>query len=436
MSDATVAEYVDVDSTQDEGTPLEDKPPSGWQAPFPWQHIAREDWEDWHWQLANRIKTVDQLSQVVDLSDEQKELIGHSLGLLRMAITPYYASLMQKDNPQCPIRLRAIPSIPETHISHEDMADPLHEDVDSPVPGLTHRYPDRVLMLLSDQCAMYCRHCTRRRMAGETDQARTQAHIDAMIAYIRSKPGIRDVILSGGDPLTMSTERLERVISQLHAIPHVEIIRIGTATPAVMPQRIDDELVAMLKKYPPIWINTHFNHPNELTERAKEALAKLVDGGIVVGNQSVLLKGVNDCPYIMKELFQQLVKARVRPYKLYQCDLSQGIGHFRTSVAKGIDIMEHLIGHTSGLAIPQYVVDLPGGGGKVPVDPRYMISQGERVVIFRNYQGRIFKYVEPEDQTPSGCPQNCHICEERKARGLDQEKVGLERLLDTDEIML
>jgi lysine 2,3-aminomutase len=418
-----------VDGAQDAIPSPEEEPPS------PWAGVSRQDWEDWRWQLANRIKTVDQLSRVVSLTEGEKEIISHSLNTLRMAITPYYASLMDRNDPQCPIRLRAIPSMPETHISHEDMADPLHEDVDSPVPGLTHRYPDRVLMLLSDQCAMYCRHCTRRRLAGETDQPRTQSNFDAMVEYVRQHPGVRDVILSGGDPLTMSTERLEYVLAKLHAIPHVEVIRIGTATPAVMPQRITDDLVAMLKKYQPIWINTHFNHPKELTPRAVEALAKLVDGGLVVSNQNVLLRGVNDCPYIMKELFQRLMQARVRPYKMYQCDLSMGIGHFRTTVAKGIEIMEHLIGHTSGLAIPQYVVDLPGGGGKVPVDPRYMISQGERVVIFRNYAGKIFKYVEPEDYR-SQCPTHCRICQERKARGLDAEKIGLERLLDTDEIML
>ncbi|MBN2047669.1 MAG: lysine 2,3-aminomutase [Anaerolineaceae bacterium] len=407
----------------------EDKPPS------PWQDVSWTDWQDWHWQLANRIRTVEQLDRVVALTDEEKDVVGHSLASLRMAITPYYASLMDPEDPHCPIRMRAIPTMPETHHSHEDMDDPLHEDVDSPVPGLTHRYPDRVLMLLVDQCAMYCRHCTRRRFAGETDQARSRHHIDAMVDYIRAHPGVRDVILSGGDPFTLSTDRLEYVLAQLRAIPHVEIIRIGTATPAVMPQRITDELVAMLKKYQPIWVNTHFNHPKEITANSKAALEKLVDGGIVVGNQSVLLRGVNDCPYILKELFQRLLQCRVRPYKLYQCDLSQGIGHFRTTVAKGIEIMEHLIGHTSGLAIPEYVVDLPGGGGKVPVNPRYMISQGERSVIFRNYQGRIFKYVEPESYK-SSCPATCTICEARKARGLDPEKVGLERLMDTDEIML
>ncbi len=242
------------------------------------------------------------------------------------------------------------------------MADPLFEDVDSPVKGVTHRYPDRVLMLLTDQCAMYCRHCTRRRMAGERDMARSMDEFDAMVEYVRKNPGIRDVILERWRSSNHVNREIGVYSFPVAAIPHVEIIRLGTAVPVVMPMRITDDLISMLKKYQPIWINTHFNHPKEITPQAIAALGKLVDGGFNVGNQSVLLRGVNDCAYIMKELFQQLLKARVRPYKLYQCDLSQGIGHFRTSIATGLDIMEHLIGHTSGLATPQYVVDLPGGG--------------------------------------------------------------------------
>jgi lysine 2,3-aminomutase len=246
---------------------------------------------------------------------------------------------------------------------------------------------------------------------------------------------VRDVILSGGDPLTMSTERLEYILKELHAIPHVEIIRIGSAVPIVMPMRITDELIAMLKKYQPIWLNTHCNHPKELTPEVVAAFGRLADGGIVVSNQSVLLRGVNDCPYVMKELVQRLLQARVRPYKLYQCDLSMGISHFRTSIATGMGIMEHLIGHTSGLALPQYVVDLPGGGGKVPVDGSYLINQSGRTVIFRNYAGKFFKYVEPEDTSFLGCPENCHICEERKARGLDTP-IGLEKLIHSDDVTL
>lgn len=404
--------------------------------PRPWQDVAWEQWEDWHWQVANRITTVEELSRVIHLTDEEMQVIARSLNTLRMAITPYYASLMDPDDPRCPIRMRAVPTMAETYVSPEDLLDPLHEDVDSPVPGLTHRYPDRVLLLVTDQCSMYCRYCTRRRLAGETDRPRSQEEIDAAIAYIRQTRGIRDVLLSGGDPFTLSTDRLEYIVARLHKIPHVEIVRYGTAIPAVMPQRVTDELVAMLKKYQPVWINTHFNHPKELTERSRQALAKLADAGFVLGNQSVLLKGVNDCPYIIKELCQRLVQNRVRPYRLYQCDLSRGISHFRTSIAKGIEIIEHLSGHTTGFAVPEFMVDLPGGGGKTPVNPRYMIAWNGRVAVFRNYEGVIARYVEPEDTRSGGCPPKCRICQERRERGLDQPPVGLERLFGGDEVSL
>ncbi len=393
-----------------------------------WEDVDEAQWNDWHWQLANRVRTVNELSQIINLTDQEKEIIEKSLNTLRMAITPYYASLMHPTDPTCPIRMRAVPTILETHISAEDEVDPLHEDVDSPAPGITHRYPDRVLFLITDQCSMYCRHCTRRRMAGETDRPRSQAEIDEMIAYVRNTKGVRDVLLSGGDPLTLSTDRLEYIVAKLHEIPHVEIIRYGTSIPVVMPQRVTDELLDMMKRYQPVWLNTHFNHPKEFTAESRQALARLADAGIVLGNQSVLLKGVNDCPYIIKELVQRLVQNRVRPYYLYQCDLSRGIAHFRTSVSKGIEIIEHLRGHTSGFAVPQFIVDVPGGGGKTPVGPCYVLSRNERTVVFRNYEGVIAKYVEPEDTRFGGCPEQCRICEERKQRGFDQPKVGLERL--------
>ncbi|HID61460.1 MAG TPA: lysine 2,3-aminomutase, partial [Anaerolineae bacterium] len=378
----------------------------------------------------------EELSQVINLTDEEREIIEKSLNTLRMAITPYYASLMDPNDPTCPIRMRAVPTILETQISPEDMVDPLHEDVDSPVPGLTHRYPDRVLFLVTDQCSMYCRHCTRRRMAGETDRPRPQAEIDEMIAYVRNTRGVRDVLLSGGDPLTLSTERLEYIVAKLHEIPHVEIVRYGTSIPVVMPQRVTDELLNMMKKYQPVWLNTHFNHPREFTAESRQALARLADAGIVLGNQSVLLKGVNDCPYIMRELVQRLVQNRVRPYYLYLCDLSQGIAHFRTSIGKGIEIIEHLWGHTTGFAVPRFILDVPGGAGKTPVAPCYVLSRNERTVIFRNYEGVISKYVEPEDTRFGGCPEQCRICEERKQRGLDQPNVGLESLLSGDKASL
>ncbi len=404
--------------------------------PAPWQDVSPAEWSDWRWQVANRITTVEQLGRVIHLTEDEQEVIASSLNQLRMAITPYYASRMDPVNSHCPIRMRAVPTLAETHIAPEDMRDPLHEDTDSPAPGLTHRYPDRVLLLVTDQCAMYCRHCTRRRIAGDTDQPRSPQEIDQAIAYIRETRGVRDVLLSGGDAFTLSTERLEYIIAKLREIPHVELIRYGTAAPAVLPQRITDELVTMLAKYQPVWINTHFNHPKELTEDARRALAKLADAGLVLGNQSVLLRGVNDCPYILKELFQRLVQNRVRPYRLYQCDLSLGISHFRTSLARGIEIVEHLSGHTTGFAVPEFMVDLPGGGGKTPVNPRYMIGCSDGVYIFRNYEGVIAKYVEPADARSTGCPPGCRICHERKARGLDQPQIGLERLFDGGEISL
>jgi lysine 2,3-aminomutase len=401
--------------------------------PAYWADVTEHEWNDWRWQIANRITKTEELEQVIKLSADEKAVLENSLNMLRMAITPYYASLMDPDDERCPIRMRAVPTMFETIESLGDLKDPLHEDVDSPAPGLTHRYPDRALLLVTDQCSMYCRHCTRRRYAGETDQARRQGDIDAGIDYIRQTPGIRDVLLSGGDPFTLSTDRLETTIAKLSEIPHVEIIRYGTATPIVLPQRIDDELVNMLKKYKPVWVNVHFNHPKEITPLAREALAKLADSGAVLGNQSVLMRGLNDCAYIIKELCQRLVENRVRPYYLYQCDLSQGIGHYRTSVSKGIEIIEHLRGHTSGFAVPQFMVDLPGGGGKTPVNPHYMISQNNHEVIFRNFEGVIVKYTEPEDTTSLGCPEKCTICEDRVARGLDTPKVGLEKLF-SDEV--
>jgi len=405
-------------------------------AASPWADVSHEQWEDWHWQIRNRITTVEELSRVINLADEEKKVIVKSLNTLRMAITPYYASLMDRDDHRCPIRMRAVPTMSETHISDEELSDPLHEDLDSPAAGVTHRYPDRLLFLVTDQCSMYCRHCTRRRSTGETDRPRSNSEMDAAIAYVRETRGVRDVLLSGGDPFTLATDRLEYLVAKLHEIPHVEIVRYGTATPVVMPQRITDNLVRMLKKYPPVWINTHFNHPKELTGRARQALAQLADAGCVLGNQTALLRGVNDCPYIIKELCQRLVQNRVHPYRLYQCDLSQGISHFRTSISRGIEIIEHLKGHTTGFAVPEFMVDLPGGGGKTPVNPFYMISQSERMFVFRNYEGVIAQFAESEDTGFLGCPENCRICKDRRERGLDQPLVGLEQLYNGNKLSL
>jgi len=358
-----------------------------------------KQWNSWEWQIANRITDYKQLKKLITLLPEEEAVLKKADFAFRVAITPYYLSLIDETNPYDPVRLQAIPRIFETEIASADMADPLAEDADAPTPGLTHRYPDRVLLLVTDQCSMYCRHCTRRRLAGVTDKAMPQSKIDAAIKYIKKTPEVRDVILSGGDPLTLTDEQLDAILAKVHAIDHVDIIRIGSRTPVVLPQRITDELIKVLKKYPPIWFNTHFNHPNEMTIEAKQALAKLVDNGIVLNNQSVLLRNVNDHIDVMKNLVHTLVKNRVRPYYIYQCDLSNGIEHFRTPISKGIEIMESLRGHTSGLCQPFYVVDAPGGGGKIPVMPQYLISASPTKVILRNYEGFITTYTEPANYT-------------------------------------
>lgn len=359
--------------------------------------VTDEQWNDWHWQVLNRIETLDQLKKYVTLTAEEEEGVKESLKVLRMAITPYYLSLIDPENPNCPIRKQAIPTHQELVRAPEDQVDPLSEDEDSPVPGLTHRYPDRVLFLITDKCSMYCRHCTRRRFAGQKDASSPSERIDRCIDYIANTPTVRDVLLSGGDALLVSDERLEYILKRLREIPHVEIVRIGSRTPVVLPQRITPQLVDMLKKYHPVWLNTHFNHPNEVTEEAVEACERMANAGIPLGNQTVLLRGINDCTHVMKRLVHLLVKMRVRPYYIYVCDLSLGIGHFRTPVSKGIEIIENLRGHTSGYAVPTFVVDAPGGGGKIPVMPNYVVSQSPRHVVLRNYEGVITTYTEPEN---------------------------------------
>lgn len=383
-------------------------------------NVTDAEWNDWHWQVRNRIETLDDLKKYITLSEEEEEGVKKTLETLRMAITPYYFSLMDINDPNCPIRKQAIPSIKEIHKSEADLLDPLHEDEDSPVPGLTHRYPDRVLLLITDMCSMYCRHCTRRRFAGAHDDAMPMDRIDKAIEYIAKTPQVRDVLLSGGDALLVSDETLEYIIKKLRAIPHVEIIRIGSRTPVVLPQRITPELVEMLKKYHPIWLNTHFNHPKEVTPEAKAACERMANAGIPLGNQSVLLRGINDCVHVMKRLVHELVKMRVRPYYIYQCDLSMGLEHFRTPVSKGIEIIEGLRGHTSGYAVPTFVVDAPGGGGKTPVMPQYVISQAPHKVVLRNFEGVITTYTEPEEYH-----EECQ-CEDCKAKRMN---TGVSKLL-------
>ena len=392
-------------------------------------NVTDEQWNDWHWQVSNRISSVDELVKYLPLSEEAEAGARKAMENFRMAITPYYLSLIDPEDEMDPIRLQSVPQGYESERSLADQEDPLAEDVDSPVPGLTHRYPDRVLFLITDMCSMYCRHCTRRRMAGQKDGARSLEDIDACIDYIRKTPIIRDVLLSGGDALLMGDERLEYILKALREIDHVEVIRIGSRVPVVLPQRITPELCDILKKYHPVWLNTHFNHPNEITPESQKACQLLADAGVPLGNQSVLLRGVNDCVHVMRKLVNGLTYIRVRPYYIYQCDLSLGITHFRTSVSKGIEIIEGLRGHTSGYCVPTFVVDAPGGGGKIPVMPNYVISQNAKRVVLRNYEGVITTYTEPDDYQES-C--NCPVCrgEEKK------EMIGVSALLSGQKMTL
>ena len=370
------------------------------RAPRDYQQIAVYkdvnplDWEDWHWQLKNRIRSKDELSEIIKLSPEEEKGINKASGRLSMAITPYWATLLEQDDPECPLRRQAVPVIAESIIGPHEMVDPCAEDRDSPAPHIVHRYPDRVLLLATEHCAMYCRHCTRRRLVGEHSESDSPAKFDAAIEYIKSNRKIRDVLISGGDPLILEDEVLEDLLKKISSISHVEFLRLGTRVPVTLPQRITDNLVNILKKYSPLWISIHFNHPKEITKRCKIACDMLAEAGIPLGSQSVLLKGINDRPYIMKKLMHELLKIRVRPYYIYQCDPVKGTQHFRTPVACGINIMEKLRGYTSGYAVPTYVVDGPGGGGKIPVGPNYILSQAKGKYVLRNYKGKIYTYLE------------------------------------------
>lgn len=352
-------------------------------------------WNDWKWQCANRITTADGIARYLHLPESQKADVEKCLASFRMAITPYYASLIDPDDPNDPIRRICVPSIEETAPCENDLDDPLGEEHDSPVAHIVHRYPDRVLFLVTLRCSTYCRYCTRRRVVGEEDRVITEPEMKAALNYIRRHTEIRDVLISGGDPLVMRTEKLEHILSGLRAIPHVDIIRIGTRVPVVLPMRITGELTDMLKKYQPLWINTHFCHPREITPEAERACAAIVDAGIPLGNQSVLLRGVNDDVQTMKSLLLKLVHMRVRPYYLYQCDLSKGIGHFRTTVETGIEILHALTGYISGYAVPRFVIDAPGGGGKIPVNYNYVVSRDDTEVVLENFRGDFYRYPQP-----------------------------------------
>lgn len=362
-----------------------------------WAEVPDTQWADWRWQLSHRLNSLEELSQIVRLTPEEEE--GCRSHHFRVDITPYFASLIDPDDPNCPIRRQVIPTGQELVAFDGMYVDSLNEDAHSPVPGLVHRYPDRVLMLVTTQCASYCRYCTRSRIVGDPSAQFSRGDYDRQIAYIAAHPQIRDVLLSGGDPLVLPPKVLEDILRRLRAIEHVEIIRVGSRVPVFLPQRITPELVAMLRQFHPLWMNIHFNHAKELTPEVAEVLARLADAGIPLGAQTVLLAGINDSVPVMKELVHKLVRHRVRPYYLYQCDLVAGAGHFRTTVSKGIEIIEGLRGHTSGYAIPTYVVDAPGGGGKIPVMPQYLISQAPGKVVLRNFEGFITTYDEPNDYT-------------------------------------
>jgi lysine 2,3-aminomutase len=376
---------------------IEDEPPSSTATGryrFFWD-VSDSSWKDWKWQFRNRITSLEQLIQLIPLSVEEQAQIRTVIKRYPLSITPYYLSLINPEDPDDPIRKQAVPCIQEITMSSIGLEDPLAEKEDSVVPGLVHRYPDRALMVLTDICPMLCRHCTRKREWRHGAWTRTDDQIEAMLGYLRQHKEVRDVILSGGDPLTLSTSHLESIIVKIRAIKHIEIIRIGSRFPVVLPQRIDAELCNMLSKYGPIWLNTHFNHPREVTPEAAAACDRLLRAGVPVNNQTVLLRGINDSVEIQTKLSHALLKAKVRPYYLFQCDEVQGTEHLRTSVNVGIKIIEGMRGYTSGLAVPNFVVDLVQGGGKVPLQPNYVLSMNDNELLLQNYEGKVFRYRNP-----------------------------------------
>lgn len=358
-------------------------------------------WNDWRWQLQNRIISLENLEKWINPTVEEKKAVRYSSGRFKMAITPHFASLMDKDDPTCPIRKQAVPVLGEFKVGKNDLHDPCGEEKDTVAPGLVHRYPDRVLLLITDTCAMYCRHCTRRRMVGCKEGQLPESQFKEALLYISKNKKIRDVLISGGDPLLLSDDKLEHILHELHAIKHIEMIRLGTRLPVSLPQRITGSLCSILRQYQPLYISIHFNHSKEISVETREACERLVDAGIPLGSQTVLLKGINDKPKTMINLMHNLLTIRVRPYYLYQCDLAPGTEHFRTPVSTGLKIIEAMRGHTTGYAIPTFVIDAPGGGGKVPINPDTVVSQNSRGVIVRNYQGRVFFYPNsPEAEFP------------------------------------
>ncbi|MEK7705374.1 MAG: KamA family radical SAM protein [Myxococcota bacterium] len=367
-----------------------------------WRDVPEALWNDWHWQQAHRIRTLLALERVVHLTDDERRAVTEAAALFRMAITPYYASLIDPDDVLDPIRQQAVPQLAELVVQPDEMVDPLAEESHMPVEGLTHRYPDRVLLYVTHNCPVYCRHCNRKRKVGNPQSAPARDRLDAWIDYLRTHDEVRDVLVSGGDPLSLSDARLEEILRRLREVPHIEILRLATRNPVTLPQRLTDELVAMLRRYQPLYVNTHFNHLRECTPEAARALDRLADGGSVLGNQMVLLRGINEDPNMVRALNHWLLRHRCRPYYIFQADPAQGIAHFRTPIASGLRLIDSLRGWTSGLAVPHYVVDLPGGGGKVPLVPEYHVAQDGRRYTFRNYAGELFTY--DEGVTPTAAP--------------------------------
>jgi lysine 2,3-aminomutase len=358
---------------------------------------APSDWNDWRWQLRNMLTSAEDLARLIELSDEERAGLAASRGLFRVGLTPYYAGLMDGRRPDCPIRRQAIPSPREAEVAPGELRDPLGEDSHSPAPCIFHKYPDRVLLLVVDRCAIYCRHCNRRRLVGGDDPPALD-ELEQALAYIERTPRVRDVLLSGGDPLLLSTRKLDAILARLRAIPHVEIIRIGTRVPVVLPMRVDDELVQMLRRHHPLFVNTHFNHPVELTAEARAACERMVDAGIPVGNQAVLLRGVNSSVRCLRALLRGLLRMRVRPYYLFQGDTVIGTDHLRTPVEAAIELMGQLRGWMSGMAIPHLVLDAPGGGGKIPIGPSYLVEAGDEWALLRNYRGQEVRYPQPAER--------------------------------------
>lgn len=367
--------------------------------PDAWQDVPDRDWNNWIWQQQKRIKSIENLEKVTQVTDEERETFDRTHELFNMAITPYYASLIDPSDPNCPIRLQSVPQSGELKIYPTDLEDPLGEEKYMPVPGITHRYPDRVLLYTTHNCPVYCRHCTRKRKVSDPSSAVPFHQIEQGLQYIRSHPEVRDVLVSGGDPLSNSDERLEQIIAGIRSIPHVDVIRLCTRNPVTLPQRITVKLVEMLKKYHPIFVHTHFNHPKECTQEAFDACALLADAGCVLNNQMVLLRGVNDRSEIVRELNRRLVLMRVRPYYIFQGDMAQGISHFRTPIETGIRIIDELRGWNSGMMVPHFAVDLPGGGGKITLVPEYLQKREGARWTFRNYKNEVYEYLEPDNDS-------------------------------------